>query len=128
MATPKEIAEITYKAYQAGDVDTIMKHLAPAVDWELVGPQSHMRYAGPRTSHADIRQVFAHMAADDDIQRFEPIEYIEAGDKLVVLGIVKGTARATGKAYETQWAPVFTYKDDKITRWRGFYDTAARCL
>jgi limonene-1,2-epoxide hydrolase len=28
--------------------------------------------------------------------------------------------------FETEWVHVFTVKSGKITRWRGFFDTAAR--
>jgi ketosteroid isomerase-like protein len=38
----------------------------------------------------------------------------------------KTTAVDTQKLFETEWVHVFTVKSGKITRWRGFFNTAAR--
>jgi uncharacterized protein len=32
----------------------------------------------------------------------------------------------TNKEFSTKWKHVFTVKNDKVTRWRGFFNTAAR--
>lgn len=127
MPSPREVAQATYDAYRKGDIDTVMGFMAEKVDWKLVGPPKLMRYAGQRETHAEIRKVFDQMAEDDTIQVFQEREFIEAGDELVVLGFVKGSTVPGGKHFETEWVHVFTIRDGKITRWRGFYDTAARC-
>jgi ketosteroid isomerase-like protein len=62
----------------------------------------------------------------DDIHSFEPREFIEAGEHVRVLGWEKSTALDTGKSFESEWVHVFTVKNDKVTRWRGFFNTAAR--
>ena len=45
---------------------------------------------------------------------------------MTVLGWEKTMALDTQKLFETEWVHVFTVKSGKITRWRGFFDTAAR--
>jgi hypothetical protein len=45
---------------------------------------------------------------------------------LGALGWEKTTAVDTQKLFETEWVHVFTVKSGKITRWRGFFNTAAR--
>ena len=69
---------------------------------------------------------FAALPRVDAIHAFEPSEFIEAGDHVVVLGWEKTTALDTNKIFETEWAHVFTIRNDRIVRWRGFFDTAAR--
>jgi len=32
----------------------------------------------------------------------------------------------TGRPFETEWLHLFTVKNGKVTRWRGFFTTAAR--
>ncbi|TPQ36990.1 MULTISPECIES: nuclear transport factor 2 family protein [Cupriavidus] len=127
MPSPKEVVQASYEAYRRRQIDTVMSLMAPQVDWKFVGPPA-MRYAGPRGTLAEIREVFEQMMQDDVIEVFEAREFIEAGDDLVVLGFVKGTTVPEGKPFESDWAHVFTVRDGKITRWRGFYDTAARCV
>jgi hypothetical protein len=43
-----------------------------------------------------------------------------------VLDWEKTTAMDTQKLFETEWVHVYTVKSGKITRWRGFFNTAAR--
>jgi uncharacterized protein len=54
------------------------------------------------------------------------VEFISTGEHVVVLGWEKTTALDTKKIYESEWAHVFTVRNEKIIRWRGFFDTAAR--
>jgi ketosteroid isomerase-like protein len=51
---------------------------------------------------------------------------IEAGEHVTVLGWEKTTAVESQTTFETEWVHVFTVREGKITRWRGFFDTAAR--
>ena len=53
-------------------------------------------------------------------------EFIDAGESVVVLGFERSTARVEGTTFESEWVHVFTVRHGKVTRWRGFYDTAAR--
>jgi ketosteroid isomerase-like protein len=62
----------------------------------------------------------------DDIHVFEPREFIEAGEHVTVLGRESSTALDTGKPFESDWVHIFTIKAGKVTRWRGFFNTAAR--
>ena len=48
------------------------------------------------------------------------------GDNVAVLGWEKALAKDTGKPFESEWAHWFTVQNGKVTRWRGFFNTAAR--
>ena len=125
MSTSTEIVKQAYAAFGQGDVDGILKVVADEVDWEFVGsPQ--LAYAGRRRNRQQVREFFGDVARADDIQAFEPREFIDAGQQVTVLGWEKSTALDTGIKFETEWCHVFTVKADKITRWRGFANTGAR--
>jgi uncharacterized protein len=125
MGTATEVVKKAYDAFGRGDVGAILSLCAPTVDWALVGP-AKLGYAGKRKTHAEITDFFVKVNELDEIHAFEPREFIENGDNVAVLGWEKCTARDTGKPFETEWAHVFTVQDGKVTRWRGFIDTAAR--
>jgi len=57
---------------------------------------------------------------------FEPKEFIEAGENVTVLCYFEGSARDTKQKFQSEFVHVFTVRNGKITRWRGFGDTAAR--
>ena len=125
MGTATAIVKQAYEAFGRGDVPAILNLVADEVDWELVGP-TNLPYAGRRKNHKEVADFFAAVARSDDIHAFEPREFIEANEHVTVLGWEDTTARDTHKKFETEWVHVFTVKNGKITRWRGFLNTAAR--
>lgn len=125
MSTPTEIAQKIYAAFGNGDIPAITALVADAVDWEFVGPHT-LAYAGRRRNRDEVAAFFAAIPQADQIHQFEPREFIEAGEHVTVLGWEQTTALETGKEFSTEWVHVFTVKNDNVTRWRGFYNTAAR--
>ena len=125
MATPTEIVQQAYAAFGRADVPGILEFVADQVDWEMVGPAS-LVYAGRRHDRDGVAAFFAGVGQADEIHAFEPREFIAAGEHVTVLGWERTTVRATGREFDSEWVHVFTVKNNKVTRWRGFYDTAAR--
>jgi hypothetical protein len=91
----------------------------------MVGPKS-LAYAGKRKSKKEVAEFFAAIPKADTIHEFEPREFIAAGDHVTVLGWESSTAVESGTKFQSEWVHVFTVKNGKVTRWRGFFDTAAR--
>jgi len=125
MDTATAVVQKAYEAFGRKDVPAILNLVAEQVDWELVGPDS-LAYAGKRRSKKEVGEFFAAIPKADDIHAFEPREFIAAGDNVTVLGRESSTAVDTGKKFESEWVHVFTVKNGKVTRWRGFFNTAAR--
>ena len=125
MGTAVAIVQKAYEAFGRGDVPAILEMVAKDVDWEFVG-SPELGYAGRRRNHQEVAGFFAGVQQFDDIHAFEPREFIEAGEHVTVLGWESSTARDTGKKFESEWVHVFTVKAGMVTRWRGFYNTAAR--
>lgn len=125
MATPTDIVQQAYAAFGRGDIPAIVACIAADVDWELVGPP-HLAYAGRRTTRDGVADFFRAIPQSDQIHAFEPREFIEAGEHVTVLGWERTTALETGHTFTSEWVHLFTVKNNVVTRWRGFYDTAAR--
>src|SRR5437899_3018412 len=81
MPTPQQ----AYEAFGHGDIQPILRLQADEVDWKFVG-SSGIAYAGLRRNHDEIAKNFERVAQADDIHAFEPREYTEAGDYVVVPG------------------------------------------
>ena len=125
MATPIEIVRKLYAAFGSGDIQAILANVADEVDWEFVGPAT-LAYAGRRRNRDEVAAFFADIPKADDIHMFEPREFIDGGAHVTVLGWEQSTALDTKKEFSSEWVHVFTFKNDKVTRWRGFFNTAAR--
>lgn len=125
MGAATAIVQQAYAAFAEGDVAAILDLVADEVDWEFVGSEN-LEYAGLRRNHDEVAAFFAAVAAADAIHVFEPREFIEAGTHVTVLGWEQATALDSTEDFASEWVHVFTVRDGKITRWRGFFNTAAR--
>ncbi|MFP4592549.1 nuclear transport factor 2 family protein [uncultured Ralstonia sp.] len=125
MGSPLAIVQEVYQAFGRGDIPALLDLLADEVDWKFVG-SPRIPYSGLRRNAQEVARFFEEVAQADDIHVFEPREFIDAGESVVVLGFERSTARVEGTTFESEWVHVFTVRHGKVTRWRGFYDTAAR--
>ena len=125
MGAATSIVHKVYEAFGRGDVPAILEMVADDVDWEFCG-SPNLAYAGRRRGKKGVADFFAAVPGADRIHAFEPREFIEADGHVTVLGWEKSTAIDTGKDFETDWIHLFSLKDGKVTRWRGFFNTAAR--
>ncbi|HEV3211114.1 MAG TPA: nuclear transport factor 2 family protein [Chthoniobacterales bacterium] len=125
MGAALDVVQKAYAAFARRDIPALVNLIADEVDWECVAPAT-LPYAGRRRTPEEVAKFFESLPQADDIHAFEPREFIEAGEHVTVLGWEKTTAMDTQKLFETEWVHVFTVKSAKITRWRGFFNTAAR--
>lgn len=91
----------------------------------MVAPAS-LPYATTCRTRAEVQRFFDDLFSAEQITKFEPREFIDAGEHIVVVGFVASTIKATGKSFESDWAHIFTVKDGLMPRWVEFFDTAAR--
>lgn len=125
MSEAVSVIQQIYAAFGRQDVPAILELVSETPDWEFVGSPG-LAYAGNRRSREQVGEFFAAVGQNDDVHVFEPREFIAAGDHVTVLGWEKATARDTGNPFATEWMHLFTVRDGKVTRWRGFFNTAAR--
>jgi ketosteroid isomerase-like protein len=124
MSTAAIVHEL-YGAFGRGDIPAILSMVTPDIDWEFVGSPG-LAYAGRRTGPEGVASFFAALAGADKIHAFEPREFIESDSHVTVLGWERSTAIDTQTDFESEWVHVFTFKEGKVSRWRGFFNTAAR--
>ena len=123
--SPLSVVKQSYAAFGRGDIPAIVNLVADQVDWEDVCPAS-LPYSGLRRNPAEVAKFFSESAQVDEIKTFEPREFVVAGENVTVLGHIEGYARDTKQEFRTDFVHVFTVRNGKITRWRGFINTAAR--
>ena len=112
-----------YDAFGRGDLPTILGVLADDVEWNFQGPPE-IPIAGCHRGREAVAQFFARVGQLEDIQLFEPLEFIGEGDLVAVVGREKLTVKATGRSFEGAWAHVYRFCDGKAVQVRLFADTA----
>jgi ketosteroid isomerase-like protein len=125
MATPTEVIQQAYAAFGRGDIATIIGMLTDDVDWWLQGSAA-VPYAGRYKGKQQVQAWFGTLAESDEIQKFEPREFLAGPNHVTVIGWEQARVLPNGKVFETDWVHVFTLKGDKVSRWIGTGDSAAR--
>jgi len=119
-----QIVQDAYGKFGSGDIGGLIGLLSDDIDWRV--PEiENASFAGASRGHEAMGEFFAALVAEEEITHFEPIEFIDGGDKIVVLGKSAATVRETGRSYQTEWVHIFTIKDGKITNFHEFFDNAA---
>ena len=127
MSSPTEIVQQAYAAFGRGDVPAILAALTDDVEWRFHASQSTgIPYGGTFTGKKEVEAWFATLAQNDEIQQFEPREFLEGPNHVTVLGWERVRPLHNGSAFDGEWVHVFTLKGGKISRWIGTADTAAR--
>jgi ketosteroid isomerase-like protein len=112
-----------YAAFGRGDIQTILGHLAPDVEWTLNGP-AVIPYSGKKTGPDQVLTFFEALATTQEHQKLTIDEYIAQGDHVVTVGRYSATVKATGKRIDSLVAHIFTVRNGKVTRLLDFVDTA----
>ncbi|MFE1931219.1 nuclear transport factor 2 family protein [Streptomyces sp. NPDC059474] len=115
-----------------GDPGRIAELYAERSDWKLDWPEAeHGRPATPwirhRSTRADVaahfRELAHHHVPEQAATEVERI--LVDGDDAIVLGEIRQTARATGRAYRARFALHLTLEGGLVTRHHVYEDSLA---
>ena len=118
-----EAVRTVFERFGAGDVPGILEGLEPDVTIEFYGP-SVIPYAGTYQGREEARGFFETVLRSVEIHVFEPQEMIARGDKVVVTGHLRLTAKSTGGVIESDFVHVITLRNGRWARFRDFMNTA----
>jgi uncharacterized protein len=99
--------------------------LDEGVEWWVAGPPDLFPWAGAFHGHAGVRQWADTLNAAMDYTRFELLEVFGAGDNVIEVIGAGGTARATGRRFDSDVVRIWTFRGSSAVRVRSFYDTYA---
>lgn len=113
-----------YEKYRMGDISGLLEHLDDDVD--LTVPEvENLPWGGIWHGKEAVGKFFELVDEVQDVTDYEPREFIASGDRVVVIGRSTSTVKATGRHYSTEWVHVLTMKNNMITSFAEFFDTAA---
>ena len=118
------IAQNVYRNFRSGDTKALFDLLSDDIEWQL--PEiENVPFAGKRRGHEQMGQFFSALVDAQEVQHFEPREFIAQGDKVVALGHYAWRVKYTGREFGGDFAHVFTVSNDKVIRFHEYMDTAA---
>ena len=118
------LAQQVYENFKSGDIKALLNLLSDNVEWQL--PEiENVPFAGKRRGHEQIGQFFDSLVDTQEVQHFDPREFIAQGDKVVALGHYAWRVKSTGREFGGDFAHVFTVHNGKVVRFHEYMDTAA---
>jgi len=110
-----------YDAFSRWDVDELVTDLAHDIEWTM--PDT-LPWGGTRHGHDGVRAVVS-VSQDHLAGRWaDPDDFLDAGDRVVVLGRMRGRGRTSGREYEVGFVHVWTMTDGMASRLHAYFDTA----
>jgi ketosteroid isomerase-like protein len=118
-----QVVRKIYDAFAKGDVFAVLGQLDSSIEWREADNFIYADgnpYIGPK---AVLEGVFMRLGAQWENFAAVPGEILDAGERVVVLGIYTGTYKKTGKAVSAQMVHVWTLQGNKAVKFQQYTDT-----
>ena len=118
------LVQSLYAAFARGDIETIIRAMAPDIKWRVEGRRKDYPTLGDFDGPAQVKGFFASVAQLQDATDFSPRDFFATGDRVFVLGHYAWKLKKTGKTVDAHFAHVFMIKNGKVSTFNEFTDTA----
>jgi ketosteroid isomerase-like protein len=118
-----EAVRRAHAAFQQRDPEPIFALIDPEIEW-------HEPTGAVRHGRDELLGSWQAYDGQWDQFRWEPQEFLDAGEHVVVMGEFHGRARATGAEIEVAFVHIYKLRHGKVIWGREYVDTAkeARAL
>jgi ketosteroid isomerase-like protein len=110
-----------------GDLPGVIEFVGEEVDWQSPVTRTHppeIPWSWVRRTKQEVASFFKELGQNVKPEGFELFKISSEDDRVVVEGKNRGTVRKNGRIYEHDWVMIFSIRENKIVRFRHYYDTA----
>jgi ketosteroid isomerase-like protein len=114
-----------YEPWSRGDFATA-DVFDPGIEFARIPPEGErgVDVAGEWRGRDEMWRALKDWLSQFSEVRFEAEEFIDLGDRVLVLSRQSGTGKASGVPVEKEQADLITLRDGKIVRWEAYWDRA----
>jgi ketosteroid isomerase-like protein len=112
-----------YEAFAKGDVPAVLEKMDQSIEWneaENFIYADRNPYVGPQ---AVLEGLFTRLRSEWEGYTVAPEEFLDAGDRVVVLGTYSGMYKATGREVRAQFAHVWGVREGRVESFQQYTDT-----
>jgi ketosteroid isomerase-like protein len=106
------------RLFEKGDRDAWRDYFDPDVVWDTSADT--MPSAGIYRGHEGVERFFREWLGTWSDYAFEPREYIDAGDSVLIVFRQSGIGRGSGVRTEREFFAVYDLRDSKVVRYRQY--------
>jgi ketosteroid isomerase-like protein len=112
-----------YGEFKSGNIQGLLAKVDPNISWEL--PEiENVPFAGKRNGREAVAEFFALVGTSQEPMRFEPIDFVAQGDRVVSLGTYEWTVLENGRTFKSSFAHVFKIQNGLVVDFVEYMDTA----
>ena len=125
MSTEKNVQVVKdfLAAIGSGDKQRVLALAAEDIEWII--PGEGWPLAGTHRGHAGLAGVLKRASEEIEMTYPKPPEFVEKGDRVLVVGVATGKIKATNKTFKDDWVFDITVRNGKLTTIREYIDTQA---
>lgn len=109
----------SYEAFGRGDFAAVLENMDPGIEWV---DQESLPWGGTYRGHEEFGDHMRGFAGNFEESGIEPLEYLDAGDHVVVRARFAG--RASGGEFDVGVAYIWKLREGKAVRVESYGDTA----
>jgi ketosteroid isomerase-like protein len=116
-----------FTALEKGDIPAVLNHIDDKVTWQSPVSRTalpEIPWSGYRKSKKEVTEFFDQLGKYVQPKNFEMNEVTTQENRVVVEGKNQGKIKANNKTYEHNWVMIFTFNNDRVTKFRHYYDSA----
>jgi len=117
-----QIIQHAFDDFGRGNIQGILDVCANDVVWSSA-EHPNVPIAGTFKGKEGVGEFFNAIAGNIDYSRFEPREFFNDKDAVIVLGHHTGTVKKTGKTFDHDWCMIFKLRDGKVYSYLIFVNT-----
>src|SRR5947207_3439958 len=95
-----------YAEFGSGNPEGVLTLLTDDVTWTDPG-YPEIPYAGKRKGKKEVMDFFTEMGKTVSFANFQPQQFLNDGNMVVVRGFFTGKANSTGKSFESEWVMIW---------------------
>lgn len=126
--TNKTIVETAFGYFSEGNVPAILELVTDDIKWTCPGPAEILPYVGVFEGKQGVADFLRLIYENKEYHKFEVMEYIADGNKVVALGYWDASSKRTGKPYSGNWAMTFYFRDGKVYEHSEYYDSFGEAM
>ncbi len=114
-----------YQLFAEHNIEGVLAMYHDNIVWDMCTGYPFVEGDGRLIGHqAVVEGVFAKIPEHYDNFNIEVSDFVDGGDKIVMVGFYTGTWKATGKKFKANATHTWTFKDGKAAAFFQAVDTA----